>query len=91
MSKRTIYLVECLQIRRKEISVEADDENDAENIVDDMLTWGEIDFNTNSRYEEDFNILSYEESVNKETAGEEPYRILTEEEKRAAYKIAYGK
>lgn len=84
--KKRIYSVECKQVRKKIISIEAEDENEAGNIVDDMLSWGEIDFNTNSSYKEDFNIRPHDDEKS-----EGPYRVLTEEEKAAAFKVAYEK
>lgn len=56
MSKRKIYLVECMQIRRKKIAVIADDENDAAHLADDLLNYGKIDFDWCSQYNEDFKV-----------------------------------
>ena len=56
MSKRKIYLVECMQIRRKKIAVIVGDENDAAHLADDLLNYGKIDFDWCSRYNEDFKV-----------------------------------
>lgn len=56
MSKRKIYLVECMQIRRKKIAVIADDENDAAHLADDLLNYSKIDFDWCSQYNEDFKV-----------------------------------
>ena len=57
MGKRKIYLVELKAIQRKYVAIEADDENEAGNIADDLLVWGDVDFKFNSTYKEDFTVL----------------------------------
>lgn len=64
MSERKIYLAELIQTRRKYVAIEADDENEAGNIADDLLVWGDVDFYPNSKYEEGFKI---HKEMNEET------------------------